>query len=288
MLTEVAGSPYGPIAANEVLNSAVLSPTGASLYLASSVPLTQGPPLVPPSGRITRFALDPSTGALNATMHEVTVVNNSFNGLFMHPAGTHMYTRNSTSPSQPQLYASRFTLDAATGNIGTRLDIETAFGFGLVIAPGRVYFAQLGGTFGAPQAGSVSGYVDVASGPMAALPGSPYGTGGANSLAQVLDPTLRFLALTNLGSSNVTVMRIDPAQGSLAHVAGSPYTPAVGTQPGSVTFDPSARFAYLTDAATNSISSYAIDVDTGVPTFVGSQPTFGSPAVTPAAVLGLQ
>ncbi len=119
------------------------------------------------------------------------------------------------------------------------------------------------------------------------MPGSPYLTGGTNSLAPVLDPTGRFLAVTNLGSANVTVMRIDPAQGSLAPVAGSPYAPSVGTQPGSVTFDPSARFAFLTDGA-SSISSYAIDVDTGVPTFVNSQPTGGSPAVTPVTILGRQ
>ena len=288
-LTALPGFPWGPFATGEVLNSAVLSPNGASLYLASSTPFVSGPMPMVATGRIARFTVDSSTGALTETMPPVTVTNNSFNGLFMHPAGTHMYTRNSTS-AQPWMYASRFTLDAATGAIDTtsKLDIATAFGFGLVIAPaGRVYFAEFGGNFLAPAPGSVAGYVDAASGPMVALPGSPYSTGGTNSLAQALDPAGRFLALTNLGSANVTVMRIDAAQGSLAQIPGSPYTPAVGTQPGSVTFDPSARFAYLTDGA-GSISSYAVDATTGIPTYVSSQPMLGTPGVAAVTILGRQ
>ncbi len=280
----LAESPFSPWtnAASEILNSAVLSPNGATLYLATS---TLGTPGVLPTGRIRRFAVDaPTPGDLFEQLPQVADPGNSFYGLFMHSLGTHMYTRNSTGP----MFASRFTLDVVTGAIGARLDIPTAFGFGLVLAPrNRVYFAGFGGAFGAPQPGSVAGYVDFSFGPTNALPNSPYSTGGTNSLAQVLDPTGRFLAVTNLGSADVTVMRIDDVEGSLAHAAGSPYDPSVGTLPGSVTFDPSARFAYLTDGA-GSISSYSIDVDTGVPTFVSSQPIGGAPAVVPVTILGLQ
>lgn len=294
MLTEVTVSPNGPIQAGiEILYGAVLSPSGATLYVASATPVMPGPPTVQPNGRITRFAVDPQTGALSATGPDFTMTGNAFYGLFMHPAGTHMYTRNSNNSAPgggaPTMFASRLTLDAATGAIGAKLDIATAFGFGLVIAPaGRVYFEEFGGTFPAPQPGSVYGYADAASGPMTALASSPYATLGSNSVSRALAPTGRFLALTNVGSpATVTVFRIDPAQGALAHVAGSPYAPAVGTAPGSVSFDPSARFAYLTDGA-GSISSYSIDVDTGVPTFVSSQPIGGSPAVVPVTILGLQ
>jgi hypothetical protein len=279
MLTSIPGSPWA-ITGDEVLNSAVLSPNGAHLYLASSTPL---PTL---AGRITQFTVDASTGALTPTTPQATMPNNSFNGLFMHPAGTHLYTRNSTSLA----FGSRVTLNSATGEIGARVDMPTSlrFGFGLVIGPaGRVYFPELGGVFGAPAPGAVRGYADAASGAITELPASPYQTNGSNSLAPVLDPTGRFLALTNLGTANVSVMRVDPTSGALTHIPGSPYTPAVGTLPGSVTFDPSGRFAYLTDGA-NSISSYAVDATTGVPTFASSQLLLGSPAVTPVAVIGVQ
>ena len=282
MLTSIQGSPLG-IAGDEVLNSAVLSPNGANLYLASHNAAVSSPLLL--TGRITRFTVDAATGALSSVQPH-TMAYNWFNGLFMHPAGTHMYTRNATN----QAYASRVTLDAVTGEIGTRVDIPTPlrFGFGLVIGPaGRVFFPELGGTFGAPAPGSVRGYVDVASGPITEFVGSPYQTNGTNSLAAVLDPTGRFLALTNLGTANVTVFRIDPTSGAVTHIPGSPYTPAVGTQPGSVTFDPSGRYAYLTDGL-NSISSYSIDATTGVPTFVSSQLLLGSPAVVPVTILGVQ
>jgi len=57
--------------------------------------------------------------------------------------------------------------------------------------------------------------------------------------------------------------------------------------PGTVTFDPSARFAYLTDGG-GSISSYAIDVETGHPTFVNSVGTGGVPGSVPVKILGSQ
>jgi len=83
-------------------------------------------------------------------------------------------------------------------------------------------------------------------------------------------------------------MKIDAAQGSLTSVAGSPYTPTVGTLPGSVAYDPSGRFAYLPAGSPASVSSYAIDVDTGVPTFVDSEGLLGAPGFAQAAIFGLQ
>jgi 6-phosphogluconolactonase len=272
---------WGPFGPGEVLNSVAVSPNGASLYLASSIPPASP---APRTGTIRQLAVNGMTGELSGTPSLFTDAGNSFNQIFMHPAGTHVYTRN----VGPGAQTSRFTLDVTTGAIGARSDIATAFGFGVAIAPGgRVYFPEFGGTFAVPGPGSVAGAVDGASGPVGLLPGSPYATGGTNSLAPVVDPTGRFLALTNLGSGNITVFRIDPAQGSLAHVPGSPYTPSVGATPGVVTFDPSARFAYLTDASTSSISSYVVDVDTGHPAFVSSRPTGGSPGGV-VAIIGRQ
>ena len=100
-----------------------------------------------------------------------------------------------------------------------------------------------------------------------------------------LDPTGRFIAMTNTASRTVTIMKIDPTQGSLASVAGSPFTPSVGTLPGSAAYDPSARFAYLPDGG-GSISSYSIDVDTGVPTFADSEVLLGAPGFAQPAIFG--
>ena len=283
-LTAISGSPYAA-PGNEIVNSVVLSPSGASLYLASSTPFSAGPPVVPATGRIRQYAVNPSTGALSVTPSEAIIAGNSAFQLFMNPAGTHMYSRNTTSP----YFASQYKLEPATGEFfGSRSDYPIGFGYGVIMAPvAKVYFPVLGGAFGAPQPGSVYGWGDQSLGG-GTLPGSPYATNGSNSLAATLDPTGRFIALTNLGTQTISVMRIDSLQGGLTHIPGSPYTPAVGTAPGSVTFDPSAQFAYLTDAQTRSISSYAIDAVTGVPTFVSSQPMQGSPAVSPVAVLRLQ
>jgi hypothetical protein len=286
LLTNLPGFPRDPFGAGDALSlgGVVLSPNGASLYFAH---LTPANPPSPATATVRQLTLDAQTGEVIAEPSQVSVQGVTFNQLFLHSAGTHIYTRNSAPAGA---LTSRFTVDATTGAIGSRIDIDTALGFGVVFAPSsRVYFPVLGGTFGSPAPGSVAGYVDSASAnPAVALSGSPWPTDGTNSTAAVLDPTGRFIATTNLGSQNITVFKIDAAQGSLAHVPGSPYAPAIVGAPGTVTFDPSARFAYLTEATTNSISSYAIDVDTGHPTFVNSQITGGSPSIVPLKILGRQ
>jgi 6-phosphogluconolactonase (cycloisomerase 2 family) len=280
-LKTLPGFPQGPFAGGEVLNSVVLSPDGSNLYLASSTPLVV--PFTPPTGKIAQFKVDVQTGELTATGSQVTDPGNSFNQLFMHPAGTHMYTRNATSVA----WTSRFTLDAATGAIANRFDVmNTTFGTGVLFDTfkKRVYFPELGGTFATPGPGSVGVAVDSAVNGVLSV---RFETGGTNSTAGVLDPTRRFLAVTNLGSHDISILKVGLAPDQLVPIAGSPFAPAVGTAPGVWTFDPSARFAYVTDAA-GSISSYVIDVDTGKPTFVNSEPTGGSPAAPTVKILGSQ
>jgi 6-phosphogluconolactonase len=286
-LTPIPTAVWGPIQSFEVLSSAVISPNGSSLYLASYIPAA---PPTPPAARVTQIAVAPQTGAFNAvSSSEVTAAGMIFYQLAKHPAGTHMYTRNSGPVGS---LTSRFTLDAASGVIGARTDFPTAAGFGVVLAPNsRVYFLELGGFLGPPAtpgAGNVVGYVDSGTGAPSALTGTRWPTGGDNPLSITLDPTGRYIAMTNTASATVTVMKIDAAQGSLTSVAGSPYTPTVGTLPGSVAYDPSGRFAYLPAGSPASISSYAIDVDTGVLTFMDSEALLGAPGFAQAAIFGLQ
>jgi hypothetical protein len=291
-LTSVPGFPWGPFAAGEVLNGAVVSPNGENLYLAMSTP---GVPqtMTLPTATLLQLTVDEQTGELSGPASSYGDAANTFNQIFMHPDGTHLYTRNAMSapgtPPPGDFFASRFTLDTTTGAIGGRFDFRTKFGFGVVITPLRrgVYFPEFGGTFAVPGPGAFTAYRDHASDQVGTFVDSPYATGGSNSISPALDPTGRFIAITNLGSSTVSIMKIHPLERWLSQSPGSPYTPAVGNAPGSVRFDPSARFAYLTDAA-GSISSYRIDVDTGEPTFVSSQPTGGSPAPVPVVIIGTQ
>jgi len=291
-LTPIPAAVWGPIQSFEVLSSAVVNPNGSSLYLASyipSVPPAPPAPPVPPTARITEIVVNLQTGAFSPlAASEVTAAGMIFYQLAMHPAGTHMYTRNGGPVGS---LTSRFTLDGPSGLIGARTDFPTAAGFGVVLAPSsRVYFLELGGFLGPPATpapGNVVGYVDSATGAPSALTGTRWPTGGDNPLSITIDPTRRYIAMTNTGTRTVTVMKIDAAQGSLTSVAGSPYT-TVGTLPGSVAYDPSGRFAYLPAGSPASVSSYAIDVDTGVPTFVDSEGLLGAPGFAQAAIFGLQ
>jgi 6-phosphogluconolactonase (cycloisomerase 2 family) len=276
--TGVLGTPSSTATQNnETPGAPVVRPNGAFLYLASVNQST------PPSGRITTYSINQTTGVVTSTGSSSLLPGNMANELVMHPDGTHLYTRNATSVA----FTHRYTI-GSNGVLSGSTTIPTTFGASVIIAPGaRVYFPELGGTTSVPAPGRIVGFVDAASGPAGApLPGSPYSTGGNNAGPATLDPTGRFIAVTNMASGTVAVLRIDTATGALAHVPGSPMIPAVGTQPGTVTFDPSARFLYLTDAAQKSVSSYAVDATTGSLTFIDSEALTATPER--ATVFGLQ
>jgi 6-phosphogluconolactonase (cycloisomerase 2 family) len=276
--TGVLGTPSSTATpSNETPGAPVVRPNGAFLYLPSATTST------PMNGRITTYSINQTTGALTSQGGSTQIAGNVFNELAMHPAGTHLYTRNANGPA----FTQRYTIASNNNLMSNPLTLPTIFGSGVVIAPGSgVYFSQQGGTVSVPGPGSIAGFVDVPSGAAATLQGSPYLTGGNNAGPPTLDPTGRFIAVTNMASGTVAVLRIDAATGALAHVPGSPVLPAVGTQPGTVTFDPSARFLYLTDAAQKSVSSYAVDATTGSLTFIDSEVLTATPER--GTVFGLQ
>ena len=88
-----------------------------------------------------------------------------------------------------------------------------------------------------------------------------------------VDPTGSFLYVANSGSGTVSAFTINPANGVLTPVAGSPFT-ASGTASNSVaTFvqvDPSAHFAYVSNGDAGTISVFAINFATGALTAVGN------------------
>jgi DNA-binding beta-propeller fold protein YncE len=115
-----------------------------------------------------------------------------------------------------------------------------------------------------------------ANGAVAEVPGSPFNAGLLpNQL--IVDPTGRFVFVTNQESEDITAFAIDPATGALPQLPGSPFL--IGAQPITAAVDPSGRFFYV--FATRNVNGvdqewlyeYTIDAVTGVLTLTSSSPS---------------
>jgi 6-phosphogluconolactonase (cycloisomerase 2 family) len=123
--------------------------------------------------------------------------------------------------------------------------------------------------------------VNAATGAITEVPGSPFSAGLVPEQL-VVDPTGRFVYVTNEQSQDITAFSVDPSTGALTELAGSPYS--IGTPPNLSTpvtsaIDPTGRFLYV--FATSIVSGsteeflyeYNIDGVTGVLNAASLSPT---------------
>ncbi len=115
-----------------------------------------------------------------------------------------------------------------------------------------------------------------ATGGVAEVPGSPFNAGLIpNQL--IVDPTGRFVFVTNQESADITAFAIDPATGALTQLPGSPFF--IGAQPITAAVDPTGRFLYVfttsnvRGGAQELLYEYTIDAITGVLSLTSSSPT---------------
>ncbi len=123
---------------------------------------------------------------------------------------------------------------------------------------------------------NVSAYaINASTGALTQPPGSPFAAGYDPS-GVVIDPSGKFLYVTNNGSisghypGNVSAYTINAHTGALTPIRGSPF--AAGDRPTDVATDPAGRFAYVTNYASFNVSAYAINSHTG-----GLKQMHGSP-----------
>jgi DNA-binding beta-propeller fold protein YncE len=112
--------------------------------------------------------------------------------------------------------------------------------------------------------GGVSAYsIDVSSGSLTQITGSPYPAGPEPSGVAV-DPSGRFVYVSNETTDTTIEFAIDAVTGALTQIGST--TPLMGAVP-SITVEPSGRFAYATDGL-----AYTIDSTTGALTQISSPP----------------
>jgi 6-phosphogluconolactonase (cycloisomerase 2 family) len=118
--------------------------------------------------------------------------------------------------------------------------------------------------------------VNASTGAITEVPGSPFNAGLIPDQL-VVDPTGRFVYVTNDQSEDITAFSVDASTGALTELPGSPFP--IGAVPVTSAVDPTGRFLYV--FATNVINGvdeeflyeYTIDTATGVLIAASSSPT---------------
>jgi 6-phosphogluconolactonase (cycloisomerase 2 family) len=125
--------------------------------------------------------------------------------------------------------------------------------------------------------GTVSGWTIGVGGALSAITGSPFGAGftaGAQTGVIAIDPSGRFLYVTDTANNQLDAFTVDQTTGALTPMAGSPF--GIGNGAFGVAIDPSAQFLYVANSFDASISMFTLSPTTGVLTAVpGSPRTYG-------------
>ncbi len=84
----------------------------------------------------------------------------------------------------------------------------------------------------------------------------------------VIDPSGRYLFVANTSANDISIFRIDQADGRITHVGRVP----TGGYPFSLTLDRAARFVFAVNYGNSTISRYRLDRHSGLLTVIGTTP----------------
>ncbi|MGA7823259.1 MAG: beta-propeller fold lactonase family protein [Steroidobacteraceae bacterium] len=224
-------------------------------------------------GYVSMYTVDPTTGALASVGPPVSTYDyGSFPGsVTVAPSGKFVYVTNSGDIWDPD-YGSvaMYTIDATTGaltSIGTIngncpglclpssvvVDPSGKFAY---VASGVGSYGNFPYTVGMYTINATTGAL-TSIGTIAA---------GTDPVSVAVDPSGKFVYVTNSGSNDVSMYTIDATTGSLTSIG----TIAAGTHPVSVAVDPSGKFVYVTNSGSNDVSMYTINATSGSLTSIGA------------------
>lgn len=95
-------------------------------------------------------------------------------------------------------------------------------------------------------------------------------TANANTNAFAVDPSGKFIFVTNPALNNVSAFGIDAATRTLSPVRGSPF-PA-GSEPNALAIDAKGFLLYVTNGGSNDVSAYVVDRTSGALTAIAGSP----------------
>jgi len=236
------------------------------------------------SNNLNAYSISAATGALTQVTGSPFAGDTGPRGVAVNPSGTFLYMANESSND-----VSAYTIDASSGALtpvagspfpaGTgsceELSATSACGpRGVAVDPtgNFVYVAN-------ELSNNVSAFsFDANSGVLTLLAGSPFadtseGPTGPRGVA--VDPSGKYVYVTNHTSNDVAAYSITPATGALTPIQGSPFP--TGQTPFDVVVDPSGAFVYVTNHLSGNVSAYTLAAATGALTPVEGSPfTAGS------------
>jgi 6-phosphogluconolactonase len=110
---------------------------------------------------------------------------------------------------------------------------------------------------------------------------TPTPAGGTGPHGVVVDPSGKFLLVTNTFTDNISVFSIDSGSGALTPVAGSPFYANSG--PGEILIAPSGDLVYVTNSGVGTVTGFTFSNSTGLLTSVGP-PSYSGAGATGMAV----
>ena len=260
-------------------------------------------------GRVSHYAVNPSTGAFSAAAESPVGTGGNTSGLAVSPDGRYAYATNGDTN-----VITEYRLNPATGSLtanGTIVAAGTVSAdqtdpsglpgrpglFAIAVSPsGKSAYAVAG------DANTVSEYtINAATGALTAVAGGVVGT-GTLPVALALSPDGRFAYVTNSFDRTASRYALDPSRGTLtpAGVSSISVGDAPGYFPRAIALSPNGRYAYVTyqppvvtsaglrsairmpsprtsgpaaEPTTGAIVEYAVDASTGALTAVKTVPS---------------
>jgi YVTN family beta-propeller protein len=253
-LTLISGSPFPACPALVTCDpeAVTVDPSGKFVYVANSSSSNVWAYTITSTGTFAG-ALSLIGGAPFAAPAGPKAVVVDPSGKFVYVAGSNSnsagaYSLNSVTGSLTSLAPGRFRTRLHPTSIAL-----TAGSAAITYTPQFAYVAN-------QATDNVSAFSVSATGTLLdSVPGSPFSFPQpfTDPYSAAVDPSSRFLYVVGSGSNEVWAFTIDPSDGTLTSVGGTPF--ATGLEPRSVAVDPSGRFAYIANFGDSTVSAYSIN-----------------------------
>ena len=271
-LTPIAGSQLNGEAGNPV--DITVDPSGKFVYMANY------------SGGISAFTINSGTGGLTAVPGSpfptaLAIVAGQVpgvNSVTVDPTGKFVYAVINQG-NDISAYFINSTTGALTTVVGSPFRAGSVPMTVRVDPSGRFAYATN------MDSDSISAYsINSGSGALTPIAGSPFSGGGAPPPPPALqgpapsglaiDPSGRFVFVTNQNSNSISAFSINSSTGALTRVPGSPFDSGPG--PIGAFVHPSGKFLYVTNNGAGTISGYSIDDTSGALTQITGSPFVAS------------
>jgi 6-phosphogluconolactonase (cycloisomerase 2 family) len=215
------------------------------------------------------FTIDAASGNLTPVPGSPFPAGTEPDGVTTDPKGKFAYVANLASDN---VYA--YAIDSSSGALtpvkGSPFAISGAALWVGVDLKGKFAYVASYNTSGI---GEIEGFsINSRTGALKPVAGSPFAAGTSPSWMTV-DPSDKYVYVTNVGSNNISGYAIDAKSGALKAVPKSPFN--AGGEPYGVITDPAGKFLYTGNLASFNVSAYRIDKTNG-----SLKPVKGSPFAT--------